>query len=98
MCICIGAREEPRLLGQLPRALLNPGDIFKDTSVDYAGHLYIKSGSICEPIYTKCYVAVFVSLFVKAIHLEPITKLTTSTFIATLQRFVTHRFIDNHLV
>ena len=85
------ARARLQLLGQLPKARLNPGDVFRDTGVDYAGPLYIKSGSIRKPVFTKCYVAVFVSLSVKAIHLEPVTELTTSAFIATLRRFVARR-------
>ena len=68
------------MIGQLPRARLNSGDVFRDTGVDYAGPLYIKSGPIRKPIFTKCYVAVFVSLSVKAVHLEPVTELTTSAF------------------
>ena len=48
-------------------------------------------GSIRKPTFTKCYVAVFVSLSVKATHLEPVTELTTSAFIATLRRFVARR-------
>ena len=90
-CKRIGARAKPQLLGQLPRARLNPGDVFKDTGVDYAGPLYIKSGSIRKPVFTKCYVAVFVSLSVKAVHLEPVTELTSAAFIATLRRFVARR-------
>ena len=82
-CKRIGARPKPQLLGQLPRAHLNPGDVFKNTGVDYAGpvYMYIKSGTIRKPIYTKCYVAVFVSMSVKAVHLDPVTELTTSAFI-----------------
>ena len=87
-CKRVGARARPQLLGQLPKARLNPGEVFRDTGVDYAGPLYIKSGSIRKPVFTKCYVAVFVSLSVKAIHLEPVTELTTSALIATLRRFM----------
>ena len=90
-CKRIGARAKPQLLGQLPSPHLNPGDVFKDTSVDYAGPLYIKSGSIHKPVFTKCYVAVFMLLSVKAVHLEPVMELTTSAFIATLCRFVSRR-------
>ena len=79
------------MLGQLPKTHLNPGDVFKDKGVDYAGPIYIKSGPIRRPIVTKSYVAVFVSMSVKAVHLEPVTELTTSAFIATLRRFVARR-------
>ena len=74
-CKRIGARAKPQLLGQLSRARLNPGDVFKDICVDFTGPLYIKSGSIRKPVLTKCYVAVFVSLSVKVVHLQPVTNL-----------------------
>ena len=90
-CKCTEARSKPQLLGKLPIAHLNPGDVFKNTGVDYAGPVYIKSGPIRKPIYTKCYVAVFVSMSVKEVHLEPVTELTTSAFIATLRRFIARR-------
>ena len=41
-----------------------------------------------EPTFTKGYLAVFVSLSVKPVHLEPATELTTSGFIAILRRFI----------
>ena len=41
--------------------------------------------------------AVFVSFSVKAIHLEPVTELTTSAFIATLQRFIACRGMPSSL-
>ena len=81
-------KSQTTIVGQLPRARLNPGDVFKDTGVDYAGPLYIKSRSILKPVFMKCYVTVFVSLSLKAVHLEPVTEVTTSAFIATLCRFV----------
>ena len=40
---------------------------------------------------TKAYVAVFVCFSVKAVHLEAVSKLTTSAFIATLRRFIARR-------
>ena len=53
-CKRIGARARPQLLGQLPRTRLNPGDVFTETGVDYAGPMYIKSGPVRKPIVTKC--------------------------------------------
>ena len=44
-----------------------------------------------KTIIIKGYVAVFVFLSVKAVHLEPVTELTTSSFIATLRRFIARR-------
>ena len=81
------------MLKQLPRARFNHVDVFKDSGVDYAGPLYIKRGSISKPVFTKCYmyVAVFMLLSVKAVHLETVAELPTSAFIANLRRFVTQR-------
>ena len=87
----IGARPKPQILGQLPKASLNVRDVFDNTGVDCAGPIYIKTGSVRKPIIIKGYVAVFVSLSVKAVHLEPVTELTTSAFIATLRRFIARR-------
>ena len=56
--------------------------------MDYAGPIWIKSGHVRKPVITKAYVALFVSLSVKAVHLELDTELTTAAFIATLRRFI----------
>ena len=74
---CVEAKPKPQLLGQLPFTHLKPGDVFSNTEVDYAGSIYIKSGPVRKPIITKGYVVVFVSLSIKAVHLEPVTELTT---------------------
>ena len=44
-----------------------------------------------RPIVTKGYICVFVSFTVKAVHIEPVTDLTTVAFIATLRRFIARR-------
>ena len=84
-------RVNPQMLGQLPKECINLQDVFDNTGVDYAGPIYIKTRCICKPIITMGYVAVFVSIFVKAVHLEPVPKLTTSAFVATLRRFILRR-------
>ena len=66
----IRARPKEQILGQLPTARFNVQDIFDNTGVDYARPIYIKTGSIQKLIINKRYIAVFVSLFVKAVQLE----------------------------
>ena len=92
-CKRVGARSKPQILGQLPTVRLNARDVFNCTGVDYAGPIYTKTGSVRKPIIVKGYVAVFVSFSVKAVHLEPVSELTTSAFIATLRRFIARRGI-----
>ena len=65
--------------------------MFNQVGIDYAGPIMVKSGSPRKPFITKVYVCVFVSFTVKAVHLEPVSALTTATFIATLRRFMAQR-------
>ena len=72
-------------------ATLTPGPVFERTGVDYAGPIYINYGHVRKPVIVKSYVSVFVSLSVKAIHLELVTDLTSDAFISCLRRFIARR-------
>ena len=78
-------------LGQLPIERLTPGPVFDKTGLDYAGPLHIKYGHVRKPTVVKAYVCVFVSLTVKAVHLELVTDLTSEAFLACLRRFIARR-------
>ncbi|XP_062542374.1 uncharacterized protein LOC134210340 [Armigeres subalbatus] len=92
-CIkCFRARPKSseQLMADLPAERVNPAPPFLRVGVDYCGPFYIqnpyrKGGSI------KCFVAVFVCLVVKAVHLEVVGDLTTQAFVAALRRFVSRR-------
>ena len=90
-CRKASARPRPQLLGQLPGERTTPGSVFNHAGVDYAGPVYIKYGFIRKPTTVKAYICVFVSLSVKAIHLELVSDLTTEAFIASLRRFIARR-------
>ena len=77
--------------GQLPQERIVPGPVFEKVGVDYAGPLSIKYGYVRKPVIVKAYVCLFVSLTVKAVHLELVSDLTTEAFIATLRRFISRR-------
>ena len=91
ICRRVAAKPKPHLLGQLPVDRLNNGLVFDRVGVDYAGPILVKSGRIRKPVVTKAYIAVFVCFSVKAVHLEPVSDLTTASFIATLRRFIARR-------
>ena len=84
-------KPQPQMLGQLPIERITPGPIFDKVGVDYAGPVFIKYGHTRKPTIVKAYVCVFVSLTVKAVHLELVSDLTTEAFIACLRRFVSRR-------
>jgi hypothetical protein len=70
---------------------ITPDLVFSKVGVDYAGPLNIKYGHVRKPTIVKAYICVFVSLTVKAVHLEAVSDLTTEAFIATLRRFIARR-------
>ena len=91
ICRRVASKPRPQLLGRLPADRLRPGPVFDKVGVDYAGPILVKSGYVRKPIITKAYVCVFVSFTVKAVHLEPVSDLTTEAFLETLRRFITRR-------
>lgn len=86
-----GLRPQPQMMGQLPAERVTAGSVFDKVGVDYAGPVYTKMGSTRKPTIVKSYVAVFVSLSVKAVHLEAVSDLTTEAFLACLRRFAARR-------
>ena len=50
-----------------------------------------KYGMVRKPVVVKAYICVFISLNVKAVHLEAVSDLTSEAFIAALRRFVARR-------
>ena len=84
-------RPTPQLQGQLPAERITPDTVFERVGVDYAGPFLLKYGSTRKPTVVKAYVCVFVSLTVKAVHLELASDLTTDAFIAALRRFIARR-------
>jgi hypothetical protein len=78
-------------MGQLPIERVTPDIVFESTGVDYAGPVYTKYGYVRKPTVVKSYVCVFVSLSVKAVHLELVSDLTSDSFVAALRRFIARR-------
>ena len=70
---------------------MTPDIVFSNVGVDYAGPVLIKLGAVRRPTVVKAYIAVFVSLSVKAVHLELVSDLSTEAFLACLRRFVSRR-------
>ncbi|XP_055909612.1 uncharacterized protein LOC129944287 [Eupeodes corollae] len=64
---------------------------FSHTGVDYAGPIEIKSWKARGAKILKGYFAVFICLATKAIHLEVVSDLTTSAFLAAFKRFTARR-------
>ena len=85
------ARTEHQQMGQLPPARVKPSSPFSETGVDFAGPVTLRRGHTRKPSYTKAYVALFICLATKAVHLELVEGLSTADFISTLRRFIARR-------
>lgn len=85
-----------QLMGNLPRSRVVPSPPFAVTGVDYAGPLWIREGTR-RPRFIKAYVAVYVCMCTKAVHLEAVSSLTTDAFIASLKRLIGRRGLIQQL-
>ena len=90
-CRRLVTRPNPPTMGMLPTSRVTPGQVFDEVGVDFAGPVFTKYGHVRKPVIVKSYICVFVSLSVKAVHLELVSELTTEAFIACLRRFVSRR-------
>lgn len=82
-------------IGQLPAPRVIPSRPFSVVGVDYAGPLYLKAiHKRASP--TKAYLCLFVCFATKAVHLELVSELSTSAFLAT-RRFISRRGRPSHI-
>ena len=84
-------------MGDLPTHRVNPALCFINTGLDYAGPIQLKRGNPRRPTITKGYLAVFICLATKAIHIEVVSDQSTSTLIAALKRFCSIRGLPKNI-
>lgn len=85
------AKTENQLMGQLPEHRVNTGAPFDIVGTDFAGPIQTKYVHTRKPVIIKSYICIFVCMATKAVHLEPVSDLTTDAFLACLHRFVSRR-------
>lgn len=86
-CTRYEERTVEQLMGSLPEARVTESKVFERTGVDYAGPFEIKPDLTRSKVRLKKYVAVFVCMSSKAVHLELVEDLTTQAFIRAFIRF-----------
>ncbi|XP_063994282.1 uncharacterized protein LOC135171584 [Diachasmimorpha longicaudata] len=80
------------VMGNLPKGRVSQTiRPFVNVGVDFCGPFLIKERKHRNRNTTKVYVAVFICLSVKAVHLELVSDLTTTGFLAALDRFMARR-------
>ncbi|KAK7603947.1 hypothetical protein V9T40_004220 [Parthenolecanium corni] len=92
-CAKVRAKTSEQLMGQLPLAKVSVSRPFAHCGVDFAGPFTCKCTGHRSTKFGKIYIAVFVCLAVRAVHIEIVSDLSTPKFIESLQRFIARRGI-----
>lgn len=79
------------IMGNLPAVRVTPAPPFHSTSVDYAGPFTVRDRKGRGYKTSKCYIAMFVCLVTKAVHIELVSSLHTSAFLSAFNRFIARR-------
>lgn len=94
-CIpCFLSKPKPmqQYMADLPANRINTVEKpFSNTALDYAGYIYIKLAGGRGHKSQRAYIAIFVCMSTKAMHLEAVTNLTAAAFIAAFRRFLARR-------
>ena len=87
------AATDHQLMGYLPATQVTPARPFLHVGVDYAGPLTLLKARGRGQRTHKGYVALFVCLSTRAVHLELVSDCSTEAFLAALRRFTSRRGI-----
>lgn len=91
-CFKANPKSYHPLMGNLPSKRLQASmPVFHNVGIDYAGPVLIKDRKTRNAKLIKSYICLFVCLVTRAVHIELVTDLTTSAFIAVLKRFISRR-------
>ncbi|XP_025267780.1 uncharacterized protein LOC112639101 [Camponotus floridanus] len=96
-CVRWRAATPQQLMGDLPRERVVPARPFLHTGVDYAGPIQLRTTKGRGHRSYKAFVAVFVCLASRAVHLEVVSDYTAEAFLAALRQFVSRRGICRSL-
>lgn len=96
-CYKMKAKPIQPLMADLPRSRFQQGRCFENVGLDFAGPYLVKEHPRRNARLTKCYIAIFVCMSVKAIHLELVGSLTTESCIAAMDRFISRRGLPRNI-
>ncbi|XP_031638945.1 uncharacterized protein LOC116351048 [Contarinia nasturtii] len=82
---------ETQLMADLPKERINQNRAFLHTGVDYAGPLEIAERYKSRTNKRKCWIAIFVCMVTRAVHIDAVTELSSAAFIACYERFIARR-------
>lgn len=84
-------------MGELPIERITPTRPYSKVGLDFAGPVITKPNVPRSKIKLKSYICVFVCMSTKAVHLEAVSDLSSSAFLASLKRFVSRRGLPSDI-
>nr|XP_026498852.1 uncharacterized protein LOC113402757 [Vanessa tameamea] len=96
-CRRFSPKHQQQIMADLPRDRVTPSRPFTHTGVDFLGHVELKPSKGRGMKTYKGYVAVFVCLATKTVHLELVSDLSTPAFLAAFRRFCARRGIPRRI-
>jgi len=97
VCARHKANTPQPFMADLPSIRVTPARSFLHVGIDFAGPLLIKESRRRNARSSKSYLAVFVCMVIKSVHLEVVSDLSTDAFIASLHRFIARRGIPSDI-
>jgi len=91
ICIRFRASASQQQMGALPSPRVTPSQPFKHSGIDYAGPIQLRLSKGRGTKSYKGYIAIFICLCTKAVHIEAVSELTSNAFIAAFRRFTSRR-------
>ncbi|KAI8441259.1 hypothetical protein MSG28_014900 [Choristoneura fumiferana] len=90
-CVRHAANIRNQLMGQLPAPRVNQTKSFLHSGVDYAGPINMRLSKGRGNKAYKGYICLFVCMATRAVHIEPVSDLSTAGFLAAFKRFIGRR-------
>ncbi|XP_051162143.1 uncharacterized protein LOC127282103 [Leptopilina boulardi] len=86
-----------QMMGDLPQSRVTPCVTFLHTGLDYAGPIMVRLGKGRGYQAQKAYIALFVCMVTRALHLELVSDYTSNGFLSAFKRFVSRRGLPSNL-
>ncbi|XP_072400927.1 uncharacterized protein [Diabrotica undecimpunctata] len=90
-CYRFNAQVASQIMANLSRERVQIARPFINVGVDFGGPFPIKTSKLKRAPLTKAYMAEFVCLATRAVHVKLISSLSTEAFLLTLKRFIARR-------
>ncbi|GFU55641.1 integrase catalytic domain-containing protein [Trichonephila clavipes] len=90
-CFRFKAKSGEQLMGNLPANRLSAGRAFLNVGIDFGGPFITKPNVSRSKVKLKSYLALFICMATKAVHLEVVSDLSADAFLAAFRRFISRR-------